>query len=100
LATAIRTEYSPILHPQITPILNYIKNQKNSGKTLKELELIRRSISKKTDSAFKANDLDAGRVGKIALNKIDEFFESQPNPAVADFWKQEILLLKTFACRE
>jgi hypothetical protein len=84
LTTTIKTEYSPILHPQITPILNYIESQKNSGKTLKELELIRRSIGKKTNLAFKANDPDAGRVGKIALNKIDEFFESQQNPAVTD----------------
>jgi len=94
LTTAVKAEYSPILHPQITPILNYIENQKNSGKTLKELELIRRSISKKTDSAFKANDLDAGRVGKIALNKIDEFFESQQNPAVTDLLEARNLASK------
>lgn len=94
LDTTIRAEYNPILHPQITPILNYIENQKDSGKTLKELELIRRSISKKTDSAFKANDPDAGRVGKIALNKIDEFFESQQNPAVTNLLEARTLASK------
>jgi len=94
LDTTIRAEYNPILHPQITPILNYIENQKDSGKTLKELELIRRSIGKKTNSAFKSNDPDSGRVGKIALDKIDEFFENQTDPAVIDLLKARTLASK------
>ena len=90
----IRAEYNPILHPQITPILNYIENQKNSGKTLKELELIRRGINDVTEAAFKAQDKSAGRVGTLALNKIDEFFESQQNPAITDLLKARALSSK------
>lgn len=92
--TTIRTEYNPILHPQITPILNYIENQKNSGKTLKELELIRRGINDVTEAAFKAQDKSAGRVGTLALNKIDEFFESQQNPAITNLLKARALSSK------
>ena len=94
LDTTIRDAYSPILHPQITPILNYIKNEKKSGKTLKELELIRRSISDVTDSAFKAQDKSAGRVGRLALKEIDKFFKDQTDPAVTNLLKARNLASK------
>jgi soluble lytic murein transglycosylase len=94
LDTTIRDAYSPILHPQITPILNYIKNEKKSGKTLKELELIRRSISDVTEAAFKAQDKSAGRVGRLALKEIDKFFKDQTDPAVTNLLKARNLASK------